>query len=100
VPARREHRAARFRRYFDGARELEIVWRRLAVFPAPTFTPRRLVALEDSAGFVLALGVVTASDVAHSLVRLHTPLPALNAVDAIRLGDLALDLHTFHDTRL
>ena len=100
VPARREHRAARFRVYFESARELEVVWRRLAVFPAPAFTPRRLVALEDSAGFVLALGVVTACDLARGVIRLHTPLPALDAVDAIRLGDLALNLRTFRESPL
>jgi len=100
VPVRREHRAACFRLYFEGARELEVAWQRLAVFPAPVFTHRRLVALEDGAGFVLALGVVTACDLARGVVRLHTPLPSLVDVDAIRLGDLALDLETFREFHL
>jgi len=100
VRARREHRAARFRVYFEGAGELEVVWRRLAVFPAPAFTLQRLVALEDSAGFVLALGVVTACDLARGVVRLRTPLRALDGVDAIRLGDVALDVQAFRESRL
>ena len=100
VPVRQEHRAARFRRYFEGSHTLEVVWHRLAVFPAPVFTPHHLVALEDSEGFVLALGIVTVSDLARSVVRLYTPLPSLTGVDAIRLGDLTLDPHTFRESRL
>lgn len=100
VPARREHRAARFGRYFGDAGTLEVPWQRLAVFPAPIFTPHRLVALEDSEGFALALGIVTASDPAGGKIALHTPRPSLADVDAIRLGDLALDPHTFRESRL
>ena len=100
VPVRQEHRAACFRRYFERAQPLEVVWQRLAVFPAPVFTLHRLVALEDSAGFALALGVVTASDPLRGAVTLYTPLPSLAGVDAIRTGDLALDPHTFRDSRL
>jgi len=100
VPIRQEHRASRFRRYFEGAQTVEISWQRLAVFPAPSFTPHQLVALEDSQGFALALGIVIASDPAHSVVTLHTPLSSLAGVDAIRLGDLALNPHTFRESRL
>ena len=100
VPIRQEHRAARFCRYFEGAHALEVPWQRLAVFPAPAFTPHRLVALEDCEGFALALGIVTASDPVRNLVTLYTPLTLLTGVDAIRLGDLALDPHTFRESRL
>jgi polynucleotide 5'-hydroxyl-kinase GRC3/NOL9 len=100
VPIRQEHRAARFCRYFEGAHTLEIAWQRLAVFPAPAFIMHRLVALEDCEGFALALGIVTASDPARNLVTLSTPLASLTGVDAIRLGDLALDPHTFRESRL
>jgi len=100
VPIRQEYRTTRFRRTFEGAHTLEVMWQHLAVFPAPVFTPHRLLALEDSAGFTLALGIVTASDPARSTIALYTPLPSLAGVDAIRLGDLALDPHTFRETRL
>ncbi|RLC85845.1 MAG: hypothetical protein DRI79_10840 [Chloroflexi bacterium] len=100
VPIRQEHRVTRFRYYFEGAHTLEIAWQHLAVFPAPIFTPHRLLALEDSAGFTLALGIVTASDPVRNTITLYTPLPSLAEVDAIRLGDLALNPHTFHETRL
>ena len=100
VPVRQGHRAARFRRYFEQARPLEVVWQQVAVFPVPAFALHRLVALEDSEGFVLALGIVVANDLARGTVTLHTPLPSLAPVDVIRLGDLALDPHTFRESRL
>ena len=100
VPTRQEHRAARFGAYFEGARVLEVVWQRLAVFPAPAFAPHRLVALEDSSGFTLGLGVVTSSDLTRGAVTLYTPLPSLEGVDGFRLGDLALNPRTFRESRL
>jgi polynucleotide 5'-hydroxyl-kinase GRC3/NOL9 len=100
VPIRQEHRAARFGAYFQGARALEVVWQQLAVFPAPAFTPHRLVALEDSSGFTLGLGIVTGSDLTRGAVTLYTPLSSLEGVDGIRLGDLALDPRTFRESRL
>lgn len=100
VTARRQGRADRFRDYFDGAKPLEVAWRRLAVFPAPTFIPHRLVALEDSEGFTLGLGIVVASDPPRGVVVLHTPLTSLVDVDALRLGSLALDPRSFRETRL
>jgi len=100
VSMRQEHRAARFGLYFEGAHMLKVAWQRLAVFPAPAFTPHRLVALEDSAGFTLALGIVIASDLAGHVVTLRTPLSSLAGVDAVRLGDLALDPCTFRESRL
>jgi len=100
VPDRQEHRAARFGRYFEEARPLEVAWQRLAVFPAPAFTMHRLVALEDSEGFALALGIVAAGDLARGTVTLCTPLASVAGVDAIRLGDLALDPRTFRESRL
>ena len=100
VPVRQEHRAARFGRYFEEAQSLEVAWQRLAVFPAPAFTMHRLVALEDGAGFALALGIVIAGDLARGTVTLYTPLASVAGVDAIRLGDLVLDPRTFRESRL
>jgi polynucleotide 5'-hydroxyl-kinase GRC3/NOL9 len=100
ITARRQCRADRFRDYFDGAVELEVAWRRLAVFPAPTFVPHHLIALEDSKGFTLGLGIVVASDSHDGTVTLHTPLTLLVSVDAVRLGSMTLDPHSFRETRL
>lgn len=100
VPIRQEHRAARFGRYFEEAQSLAVAWQRLAVFPAPAFTMHRLVALEDGAGFALALGIVVAGDLARGTVTLYTPLASMAGVDAIRLGDLVLDPRAFRESRL
>ncbi len=94
VATRRAHRAEMFRRYFDGAGLLEVSWGRMAVFPAPTFRPGQLVALEDVEGFALALGVVVEIDPRARTVRLRTPAVSLEGVDAIRLGSLSLDPET------
>ena len=98
VSRRQEHRAARFGHYFGNARTLEVNWRHLAVFPTPAFSLCRLVALEDSEGFLRALGIVVARDLACGTVTLHTPLSSMVDVDAIRMGDLALDSRTFRES--
>ena len=99
VPNRQEHRATRFGLYFRQARMLEVDWRHLAVFPTPAFSPGRLVALEDGEGFVCALGIVVARDLSRGTVTLYTPLSSVVGVDAIRIGDLALDSRTFRESR-
>jgi len=100
VAARQAHRAAQFGRYFANARGLSLTWTRLAVFPGPHFTPNRLVALEDAAGFTLGLGIVIHHDRRARQVTLQTPLTSLSGVDALRLGDFRLDPETFQDQRL
>jgi len=59
---RRAHRADRFAAHFAGARPVLLRWDRLAVWPAPDFIFRQLVALEDSDGFVLGLGIVQGAE--------------------------------------
>jgi polynucleotide 5'-kinase involved in rRNA processing len=97
---RRRHRAERFRRAFRAAGRLRASWIGLAVIPAPSFTEHRLVALENDAGFALALGIVVGCECSRHEVELLTPLDSLHGVDAIRLGDLAVDPQTFQDRRL
>jgi polynucleotide 5'-hydroxyl-kinase GRC3/NOL9 len=99
-PVRQEYRASQFRRYFADAHPLEIEWQRLAVLPAPTFDLNRLVAIEDKEGFALGLGIVKAHNATCGTIVLHTPLNSLERVNAIHLGDLALDPHTFQETRV
>lgn len=99
VSARRAHRAERFRHHFRDARSLTVDWQRLAIIPRPYFSQHRLVALEDRDGFTLGLGIITASDRAEHTITLYTPLPSMENVDAIRLGDLALHPETFRETR-
>ena len=92
---RRDYRAGQFARYFENVNQVTVKWSNLAVFPAPVFTINRLVALEDSLGFTLGLGIVL--DVARESRQmvLLTPVPSMEKVDAIQLGDVALDPETF-----
>jgi len=98
--SRQAHRAAQFQRYFEDGRDLTLRWRRLAVLPAPHFSPQRLVALEDAAGFALGLGFVQAYRPSAGEVTLHTPLPSAAQVDVLHLGDVLLDPVTFRDRPL
>lgn len=96
-PARQAHRAARFARYFAGARLLRVDWSRLAVFPSPRFALNRLVALEDEQGFTLGLGVVRDIDREARRLTLYTPLGDMKHVTAIHIGDVEVDVATFRD---
>jgi polynucleotide 5'-hydroxyl-kinase GRC3/NOL9 len=95
---RRAYRAEQYRAYFAGARTISLPYRSLAVFPARAFRPGRLLALEDEAGFALALAVVMESD--REIVQLYTPWSGTDNVIGLRLGNLRLDLATSQDRQL
>lgn len=97
---RREHRASQFFRYFRGACPMVIDWSKTAVFPLPVFRLHRLVAIEDHRGFTLGVGIVTEIDPANRRVTLLAPPVKLEQIDALRLGDMLVDPHTFYDERL
>jgi polynucleotide 5'-kinase involved in rRNA processing len=104
VLTRRAHRAAQFARYFapggEAAGELTVDWGRLAVFAAPRFGLNGLLALENAQGFALGLGIVRQHDARARQVRLYTPLASLEGVEALHLGDVAVDPLTFEDRPL
>jgi polynucleotide 5'-hydroxyl-kinase GRC3/NOL9 len=97
---RRAHRADRFAAHFAGARPVVLRWDRLVVWPAPDFTYRQLVALEDGDGFVLGLGIVQGAEARAREVTLLTPLASPDGVAALRLGDLTVDVRTYQDQRI
>jgi polynucleotide 5'-hydroxyl-kinase GRC3/NOL9 len=100
VPRRQAYRAARFASYFRGtavSRPLPVGWSRLAILPGPHFTPHRLLAFEDADGFTLGLGIVMEADSRARQVTVYTPVASLEGVDALRLGDVAVDPQTFRD---
>lgn len=97
---RQAHRASQFARAFSAARPVRIDWKKLAVSPSPRFVFNQLVALEDAEGFTLGLGIVVSSDPALGQVRLLTSLDSLTRVQALRLGDVLVDLKTFRDQPL
>jgi polynucleotide 5'-kinase involved in rRNA processing len=55
------------------------------------------VAMEDALGFTIGLGIVLQIDRICRQVTLHSPVPSVNGVDAIRLGDVTVDPETFED---
>jgi polynucleotide 5'-hydroxyl-kinase GRC3/NOL9 len=99
VERRRAHRAAAFRRYFAAAGVVHLSLRGRAVFEGPTFAPGRLLALQDAAGFALALGVVVEWDQAGDQLAIRTPLTATDAVASIRLGAIGVDADTGREFR-
>lgn len=118
VPARQAHRAKQFEQYMRHAQPLDVDWSRRAVLPAPRFALHQWVALEDAAGLMLGAGIVLERDAAQRagghdgppghegapgeripapVVTLLTPLPGLEGVDALHVGDLLVDPETFRD---
>jgi len=97
---RQLHRIKQFVGYFSTAQALKVIWPRVAVFPAPRFTTNRLVAFEDAGGFTLGLGIVQRIDHDAKEVVLFKPLTSLDRVDALRLGEVVIDTHTFEHRHL
>jgi polynucleotide 5'-kinase involved in rRNA processing len=97
---RKAHRAAQFADYFSSGSHLRVNWTQFAALPAPHFKLHRLVALESVEGFTVGLGIIVHNDRLHRQITLHTPVAALNGVDVIRLGDLAVNPLTFEDRAL
>jgi polynucleotide 5'-hydroxyl-kinase GRC3/NOL9 len=97
---RREHRMAQFGRYFAGSRLLSVDFSRLAIFPEPKLAFNQLIALEDAADFTLGLGIIREADLDARQATLLTPLASLAGVDALRLGDLAVEPWTWRDQRV
>jgi polynucleotide 5'-hydroxyl-kinase GRC3/NOL9 len=100
APSRRAHRAAQYSRYFSPMNRLQIDWGEVAVFPASAFQPNRLVAMEDDDGFTIGLGVVERVNPESCEVTILTPLGSLKDVNALHLGDVAVDLESFQDWQL
>ena len=89
--ARIAHRAERFRRYFAGAGLLSVPLNRLPVVGLRGAARGRLLAFQDEDGFVLGLGVVERLDPVQRTLSVRTPLPNLEGVASLRMGDLKLD---------
>jgi polynucleotide 5'-hydroxyl-kinase GRC3/NOL9 len=99
VETRREHRARAFRSYFAGAGKARLPLRERAIFDGQTFAPRRLLALQDAAGFALALGVILQWDRASHVLIIRTPLTEMGDVASVRLGAIGVDVQTGREIR-
>ncbi len=94
---RQQYRAESYRNYFRHARPVALSYRHLAVFPGPEFVAGQLLALEDPAGFTLALAIYEGINFREDTVRLLTPWPGDGKIAALRLGKLRLNLKTYAD---
>lgn len=99
VQTRQSHRANAFRRYFAEAGVLRLPLGGRAIFGGLTFAPRRLLALQDAAGFVLALGAVLAFDEAAKELTIRAPLVNADAVASVHLGAIGVDTQTGREFR-
>ena len=86
--ARRRHRVELFARYFAGAEALEFETSQTAVISQRRIHPNQLVSMEESNGFVIALGVAADDG---RMVKIITPLRETAGVERIRCGDLVVD---------
>jgi polynucleotide 5'-hydroxyl-kinase GRC3/NOL9 len=100
LSVRRAHRAAQFADHFANSFQLRLSWPQFAVLPAPRFSLHRLLALEDVDGFAIGLGIVKQIDRISKQVVLHTSVASTKGVDAIRLGNVAVDPETYEDRPL
>ncbi len=99
VTARQAHRAEVWRRYFAGAKVLRLSLRERAIFGGNVFAPRRLLALQDAAGFALALGAIVEWDEASDELAVRTPLTKPGDVASIQLGAIGVDVRTGRESR-
>lgn len=97
---RRAYRAAQFARHFSGARPVEVDLTRFASWPRTPFVLHQLVALEDAAGYTLALGILLGTQAANRQALILTALDSLADVATIHLGDLTVDPRSFEDQPL
>ena len=95
--SRSAFRAQHFAQYFSGAKLKILNWDNTAVFPGPSFRLNLLVAMENTEGYILGLGIVKQINEVSREVTLLTPLPSLKEINAIQLGDVELDPRTFSD---
>lgn len=99
VPARQANRAQAFQHYFEGAEVLRLPLRHLALFDGGVLAPGRLLALQDAAGFALALGVVVRHSQGEETLSVRTPLKDPGPVVSLRLGAIGLDAATGQEFR-
>ncbi|MCS7247656.1 MAG: Clp1/GlmU family protein [Anaerolineales bacterium] len=92
---RRQYRTAQFAAYFSSARQIEIDWREMPIWPAPRFFPNQLLALTDREGYCLSLAILLDHHVEAKRLQLLTPLSGIESIAGIHLSRLALDPQTF-----
>jgi polynucleotide 5'-hydroxyl-kinase GRC3/NOL9 len=89
--ARIDRRRARLARYLQPAQPRLIAIRQMAVYNLELLAKDAILAFQDQDGFALGLGVVDEVDRPGSTMVARTPLPDLEGVASIRLGEARWD---------
>jgi polynucleotide 5'-hydroxyl-kinase GRC3/NOL9 len=90
--ARIARRRARLSSYLESAQPRLLNLRQMAVYDLERLSAGALVALQDSEGFALGLGVVEEADRLGGTVTVRTPLPSLEGTTSVRFGATRWDL--------
>jgi polynucleotide 5'-hydroxyl-kinase GRC3/NOL9 len=85
------YREERFRNYFGKAKALKASIRNTVIFGIEEMSQGRVLALQDEAGFALALGVAQEYERNSQTLAICTPLTSMEGVSSIRFGTLRLD---------
>ena len=91
---RRISRTAKLRAYFARATLLRFDLRHIDLFDYHPLETGRLIGLLDQDDFLLDLGIIQQTHLAHSLLEVWTPRRSTQDVCAIRTGRLKLNPHT------
>jgi polynucleotide 5'-hydroxyl-kinase GRC3/NOL9 len=94
---RQNYRREKYERYFKNAAPVELEWTSVAVLPEPVFHRYQLMALEDTEGFVIGLGIIKEIDTKNERLTIISPHQATANPDTIRLGSLTLDPVRFEE---
>jgi len=97
---RRLNRSRSYRKYFEGSQYLTFNIKQFPVFPFPRFSLHRLIAFENRDGYTDSLGVISDLDREKWQFTVFTPLHSTRDINAIRIGDISLDINTYMDQRI
>ena len=97
---RRLNRSCSYRKYFECSQYLTFNMKQFPIFPFPRFSLNRLIAFENGHGFADSLGVISDLDRERSQFTVFTPLHSARDINAIRIGDIFLDINTYVDQQI
>jgi polynucleotide 5'-kinase involved in rRNA processing len=100
METRQAYRISRFAQYFADSVLVDIFWPHYAIFPGPFFQVEQILAFEDSEGFAVGLGIIENVNINSKHLIIKTPLESLENVNAIRLGDLAVEPGSYTDRQM
>lgn len=92
---RRQYRTDQFASYFSSARQIDLEWHTIPIWPGPRFFFNQLLALTNRDGECLSLAILLEHQMEGKRLRLLSPLTTIEPIAALHLSRLALDPQTF-----